>query len=84
MNLSRGEIIRTALTFGGSDYDKYTFDIDELQEFVNAICAVEREACAKVCDRGAEAMPGKPHRAGAARCAAAIRARGNGAKHEQD
>lgn len=70
MSLRREEIIRMALEFGWSYYDEYKFDIDELQEFVNAICAAEREACAKVCDGWTGADGDK--------CAEAIRARGNG------
>lgn len=48
--MNREEIIRMALEFGWSDCDKYKFDIDELQEFADAICAAEREACAKLCN----------------------------------
>lgn len=46
--MNREEIISMALEFGWSDYDKYRFDLDELQEFANAIyaagAAAEREA----------------------------------------
>lgn len=42
----------------------------------NAV-TVEREACAKVCDRRAQVSPVPQQRVGAARCAAAIRERGD-------
>jgi hypothetical protein len=42
----------------------------------NAVEAAEREACAKLCDKGSEQMLHKYQREGASRCAEAIRARG--------
>lgn len=81
MSLRREEIIRMALEFGWSYYDEYKFDIDELQEFVNAICAAEREQCAKICDEKHDSWrwDDRPDSySGPRDCASAIRARGNG------
>lgn len=75
MSLRREEIIRMALEFGWSYYDEYKFDIDELQEFVNAICAAEREACAEIVDNWETPDCGGWHAGG---IVDAIRARGNG------
>ena len=49
---------------------------DELERFAQLVAAAEREACAKVCDRGAEVMVHKYRKEGAARCATIIRSRG--------
>lgn len=40
------------------------------------LIAAEREACAKLCDKGSEQMLHKYQREGASRCAEAIRSRG--------
>ena len=51
--------------------------IPNILEFANLIAAVEREACAKVCDELVLEHPGRADLT-AKQCAAAIRARGQG------
>ena len=49
---------------------------DEWRDRLATAIAAEREACAKLCDKGSEQMLHKYQREGASRCAEAIRARG--------
>lgn len=83
VSLSREEIIRMAMEAGL--YDCIVFGRIEskdtvIKRFANAAyaagAAAEREECANICD-GWTGADGD-------RCAEAIRARGNGASHEQN
>jgi hypothetical protein len=73
--MTKEDIIRMARE-AGWQYANGDDGYEPLWKFGELIAAAEREACAKLCDKGSEQMLHKYQREGASRCAEAIRARG--------
>jgi nitroreductase len=85
--MTREEILalaRDAQTYHATETWAYSLAPNQLERFAALVAAHEREECAKVCDRHAadysvfDRQPYESMEAGAAGCAAAIRARIDG------
>ena len=73
--MTRDDIIRMAREAGWTEYSLlHAVELQRLETFAALVAAAEREACAKLCEK----MLGifHPTEVITARCAAAIRARG--------
>jgi len=73
--MTRDDIIRMAK----NEYGIYAFTAENLAHFAALVAAVEREACARLCDELVERNKADAHVAwvlGNSQCADAIRARG--------
>lgn len=84
--MTREDIIRMAREAGFTDQDHTGVWItdgywdEELARFANLVAAVEREACAKVCEAGIDMWPNEYHEEWNDACedrAKSIRARGD-------
>ena len=70
------ELADEAGSFSMIQYGVASATVEWLQKFAERVAAVEREACAKLCDSIADDYDGSSAGTGADNCATAIRARG--------
>ena len=80
--MTRDDVIRMAREAGLKKDDYWVWHVDLLERFAALVATCEREACARVCDGLAHGDTSNEYKNGyteaAERCAAAIRARGDG------